>query len=149
MKAIGRIFLSTIFILFGISAIYHWDEAYTDLDAAIVNLQMVKGNIELMGSFLDLLTCYITILLALGIFLQVVGGLLVFFGFQVKLGAVFLALYLFGSTLVYFPFWLYEGEQLTYYLVLFFKNVSILGGVLLLFGGSKRQMKQLILNDEL
>ena len=149
MKIIGRIFLSSIFIIFGVSAIFNWDVAYTDLDAAIVNWQMYKGNIQLVGSFLDMLTCYITFLLSFGIFLQIVGGLMVFFGYKVKLGGVFLSLYIVGATLVYFPFWFYEGEQMTYNLVLFLKNISIFGGVLLLFGGQSRVKNHMILQDDI
>ncbi len=149
MKIIGRIFLSSIFIIFGVSAIFNWDVAYTDLDAAIVNWQMYKGNIQLIGSFLDLLTYYITLLLSFGIFLQVVGGLMVFFGYQVKLGGFFLSLYIVGSTLVYFPFWFYEGEQMAYNLVLFLKSISIFGGVLLLFGGYNRPKAHVIMQDDI
>ena len=149
MRIIGRIFLSIIFIIFGGSSIANWDVAYTDLDAAIVNWQMYKGNIQAVGSLLDVLTGYIQFLLGLGIFLQVMGGLMVFFGYKVKIGALFLSLYMVGSTLIYFPFWFYEGEQMTYNLVLFLKNVSIFGGILLLFGAVPKRTNQVIFNDEL
>jgi putative oxidoreductase len=148
-KVLGRIFLSTIFILFGISSIMNWDVAYTDLDTAIVNWQMYEGNPEVIGSVLDGLTSYVDIILGVGLFLELVGGLLVFFGYKPKLGAAFLAIFLLFTTLLYFPFWFYEGEQLNLNLVLFLKNVSIFGGVLLLFSGkgSSRQRIEMLDDD--
>jgi uncharacterized membrane protein YphA (DoxX/SURF4 family) len=149
MRVIGRVFLSIIFIIFGVSAILNWDVAYTDLDSAIVNWQMYKGNFEAVGSFLDMVTGYIPFLLGLGIFLQIVGGLMVCFGYKVKIGAFFLGLYMIGATLVYYPFWFYEGEQMTYNLVLFLKNISIFGGVLLLFGGKSKATTYAMLDDDM
>ena len=112
----------------------NWDVAYTDLDSAIVNLQMYSGNYQLIGSLLDQLVNYIPIMLGVGIFLQVIGGLLVFFGLRPRVGGTFLAIYMICATLIYYPFWFYEGEQMTFNLVLFLKNLAILGGIFLLFG---------------
>lgn len=148
-RVLGRIFLSTIFILFGVSSIMNWDVAYTDLDTAIVNWQMYEGNPESVGSFLDSLTSYVDLILGVGLFLELVGGLLVFFGYKAKLGAVFLSIFLICSTLLFFPFWFYEGEQLNLNLVLFLKNISILGGVFLLFSsrGHSRQRIEMLDDD--
>ncbi len=137
MRALGRIFLSIIFILFGVSSAMNWDVSYTDLDAAIVNLQMYSGNFQFIGTFLDQIVNYTSLILALGIFFQVIGGLLVFFGIRQKLAGAFLALYIIGSTLIYYPFWFYEGEQFTANLILFLKNLAMLGGIFLLFGAGK------------
>ncbi|MCH9616978.1 MAG: hypothetical protein SP4CHLAM5_05650 [Chlamydiia bacterium] len=147
-RVLGRIFLSTIFILFAVASIMDWDVAYTDLDTAIVNWQMHEGNPEFIGSALDELTSHVNIILVVGIFLELIGGLLIFFGFKPKLGAAFLAIFLFFSTLLYFPFWFYEGEQLNLNLVLFLKNVSIFGGVLLLFSGKGSSRQQIEMLDD-
>ena len=140
--------LSAIFIIFGISAIVNWDISYTDLDAALVNWQMYKGNAEFIGSFLDKLIGYIPIILGVGIFFQIVGGLLVFFGVRARIGALMLAFYLIGSTLIYYPFWFYEGEQMAFNLVLTLKNLSILGGVFLLFSFKNRGRASLEVMDD-
>ena len=137
MRALGRIFLSIIFILFGVSSGMNWDVSYTDLDAAIVNLQMYSGNFQFIGTFLDQIVSYTSVILAFGIFFQVVGGLLVFFGIKQRLGATFLSIYIISATLIYYPFWFYEGEQFTANLILFLKNLAMLGGLFLLFGGRK------------
>lgn len=113
----------------------NWDVAYTDLDTAIVNWQMYKGTGELVGTIIDRIAPYVTYVLIAGIAFEILGGLMIFFGYRAKLGAVLLSIYIIGATLLFYPFWFYDGEQLTYNLILFLKNVSILGGVFLLFGG--------------
>jgi len=135
MRALGRIFLSIIFIVFGVFSAMNWDVSYTDLDAAIVNLQMYSGNFQFIGTFLDRIVNYTSLILALGIGFQVMGGVLVFFGVRQRLAAAFLAVYIISSTLIYYPFWFYEGELFTANLILFLKNLAMLGGIFLLFGG--------------
>jgi uncharacterized membrane protein YphA (DoxX/SURF4 family) len=138
MTVLGRACISIIFIVFGVSAIFSWDLSYTDLDAALVNWQMQKTVGESLGGFLDVLVRYIPILLGVGIFFQIAGGALVFLGVKYKLGALMLAIYLVFNTLLYFPFWFYEGDQFTFTLVLFLKNLAIFGGILLLLGSKRR-----------
>ena len=133
IRFLGRFFLSIIFIIFGAASLINWDVSYTDLDAAIVNWQMYKGNVEVIGGILDLLVSYTAILVAVGIFLQIVGGLSVILGIKPRLGGLLLALYLIVYTNIYYPFWFYTGEQMMFNLVLYLKNLSIFGGVLLLF----------------
>lgn len=135
MRALGRIFLSIIFILFGGFSVMNWDVSYTDLDAAIVNLQMYSGNFQWIGTFLDQIVNYISLILALGIGFQIIGGLLLFFGIKQRLAGTFLAIYIISSTFIFYPFWFYEGEQFTANLILFLKNLAMLGGIFLLFGG--------------
>ena len=101
----------------------------------MVNLQMYKGNGELIGNLLDRLMNYLPVILGIGLFFQISGALLVFFGMKIKLGAFFLLIYLTFATLIYFPFWFYEGEQMIHNLTLFLKNIALLGGCLLLFRG--------------
>lgn len=147
-KIIGRAFLSTFFILSAVASIYSWDIAYTDLDTALVNWQMYKGNSAAIGGVLDNISDYVMIILVVGLFLELIGGLLVFFGYRVRLGATFLAIYLFFATLLFCPFWFYEDQQMSENLVLFLKNVSILGGILLLFSrGSSRGGLQMMDDD--
>ena len=147
-RIIGRACLATIFILFGISSIMNWDIAYTDLDTALVNWQMYQGNAQSVGSALDNLTGYVDIILGVGLFLEIAGGLLVFFGYKTKLGATFLAIFMIVNTLLFFPFWFYEGEQMNISLVLFLKNLSIFGGIILLFAGRGSRSSMQMLDDD-
>lgn len=140
--------LSIIFIIFGVSAIVNWDIAYTDLDSALVNWQMYKANAQFVGAALDKLTGFVPLILGIGIFLQIVGAILVFFGFKPKFGGFLLAIYIIFSTLIYYPFWFYSGEQLTFNLVLFLKNLAIFGGVLLLFRSRGRDRMNIEMIDD-
>jgi uncharacterized membrane protein YphA (DoxX/SURF4 family) len=101
----------------------------------MVNWQMYKNNAEVVGALLDRLMNYLPIILGVGIFLEIFGALLVLFGVNITLGAFCLLTYLTFATLLYFPFWFYEGEQMIHNLTLFLKNIALLGGCLLLFKG--------------
>ncbi|MCH9621239.1 MAG: hypothetical protein S4CHLAM20_06570 [Chlamydiia bacterium] len=109
---------------------------------------MYGNSIEIIAGLLDVLISYVTLLLCVGVGLEIVGGLLIFFGIKPKLGAIFLSLYIIGSTLIYFPFWFYEGAQLSLNFVLFMKNLSILGGVFLLFSSRRSSYRGYDMMDE-
>jgi putative oxidoreductase len=75
--------------------------------------------------------------------LALVGGLSILFGFRTRLGAVLLVLFLVPVTLFMHRFWAVADPQRAMIdQVMFMKNVSILGGVLLLlyFGGGPMSM---------
>ncbi|MCH9811372.1 hypothetical protein K0U07_01250 [bacterium] len=98
---------------------------------------------------MDTLLEYVGVILGVGLFFELAGGLLVFFGYRVKIGATFLAIYLFFATLLFFPFWFYEGEQLSTNLVAFLKNLSIFGGIFLLYARNSSRGSISMLSDDM
>ena len=60
------------------------------------------------------------------------GGILVCLSMKVRLGATLLFFQLLFSTVIYHYFWFLDGLAMAKALVLFMKNVSILGGLLLI-----------------
>ena len=70
--------------------------------------------------------------------IALIGGLSVALGYQTRIGAALLALFLVPVTLMMHKFWgLADPHQAEMQQIMFMKNVAILGGVLLLayFGG--------------
>jgi putative oxidoreductase len=63
---------------------------------------------------------------------EILGGLLILSGLIARVGALYLALYLIPTTIVFHNFWALEGEARDMQLVQALKNLSILGGLLLL-----------------
>lgn len=62
----------------------------------------------------------------------IVGGLLVLTGYRSKLGAAILIIVLLPATIIYHDFWNFPEIEQQEHLVQFIKNMSILGGLMML-----------------
>ena len=81
-------------------------------------------------------------LLVLTILLEVGGGLALITGFQARLAALALALFLVPVTLVFHGFWHADAAEVQNQLNHFLKNVAILGGMLVLFAAEEQRQAQ-------
>jgi putative oxidoreductase len=73
-----------------------------------------------------------TLLLAITIVIEVLGGLMLITGYKARIASIVLALFLVPVTLVFHAFWAADAANFQNQLTQFLKNVSILGGMLLL-----------------
>jgi putative oxidoreductase len=108
---LGRVLLSVIFLLSGLGKIFDWD----------VNAKLMASQ----GMPL------IPLLLAGAIIIELAGGLSVLLGWKARWGALLLFLYLIPTTLIFHDFWAFSGAEMQTQLVNFLKNLSIMGGLLL------------------
>jgi putative oxidoreductase len=76
-------------------------------------------------------------LLAVAIALELVGGLMIFLGIWVRLGALFLVIFIIPVTIVFHHFWQLHGADRTLQMIMFMKNLSIFGGLLYLIAWGK------------
>lgn len=67
--------------------------------------------------------------LAGAIVFLVVGGLSLLLGFQARIGALLLIVFLIPTTLIFHGFWKFEGDAAQMQMIQFMKNCSILGGL--------------------
>ena len=74
----------------------------------------------------------VSIVLGILVALQLLGGVLVFFGLAVSLGSLILLLHLLPVTFLFHPFWYLQGADQAKELVLFMKNCIAIGGILAL-----------------
>ena len=107
---IGRILLSLIFIVSGFGKIGQW--------SAMASMMASRG-IPLVS-----ITLPLTVLVELG------GGLALLFGYQARLAAALLALWLVPVTLTFHNFWAFHGPDQQAQVVNFLKNLAIIGGLL-------------------
>jgi putative oxidoreductase len=107
----GRMLLSVIFLVSGLGKIMDWN-----------------GNAQIMASQgLPL----VPLLLTGAIITELAGGLSVLLGWRARWGALLLFLYLIPTTLIFHDFWAFSGTEMQTQLVNFLKNLSIMGGLLL------------------
>ncbi len=109
----GRTLMSLIFVGSGAMKVLQW--------SATVQ-QMAQEGMPLVPLFLTA-----AIVIELG------AGLCLMFGYQTRIAALILALFLVPVTLVFHDFWSYaDAPQMTNQMQHFLKNVTIIGGLLIL-----------------
>jgi putative oxidoreductase len=107
----GRILLSVIFLWSGYSKLTGW--------SASAGFMASKGM------------PMVPVLLAGAIFVEIVGGLCLLVGFQARIVAWVLFLYLIPATLIFHNFWVLQGMERHGMLAHFMKNLAIMGGLLM------------------
>jgi putative oxidoreductase len=111
----------------GCANIYNWQVAEIDVARVVSSWQGYTGFAITM----------IPLLMGLGVALQIAGGLLLFLGFRVRLGAALLLAYLLPVTVIYHPFWFLTAQDQSFALILFLKNLAIIGGLIVVLALGK------------
>jgi putative oxidoreductase len=107
----GRVLLSTIFILSALGKL-------ADLGGTAAYMR--AAGMPMVGFFLPM-----AILLELG------GGLAILTGFAPRIGALALIVFIVPATLIFHAFWAASPADHQMQMIHFLKNLSILGGLLL------------------
>jgi len=71
------------------------------------------------------------VLLALSIVIKLAGAAMIILGWQARLGALLLFLWMIPVTFIFHNFWAVPAEQVQMQMNMFMKNVSMMGGMLL------------------
>ena len=106
---IGRVFMSSIFILAGTVKIIDFHQTAS----LVTSMSVPMGQLALV----------IAIILELG------GGLLLFFGWYTRFGALLLLIFVLLATYFFHSFWEYEGAAQVGNVYHFMKNLFIFGGL--------------------
>lgn len=131
---LGRFFLSAIFIISAIQKIFTWngtsESVFNQMCEWSLSSQVSNG----LQLFFERLLGWIPLLLAVHVIFELVGGVLLILGIRVRLAAFLLIISLIPGTLLYHNFWMLEGEAASLQTIMFLKNLSILGGLLIVLG---------------
>jgi putative oxidoreductase len=109
VSLLGRILLSAIFIISGLSKIGNFGATHQ----VMLDHGVPMASIFLLGSIL----------------IEVGAGVSVLLGLKARWGAALLIVYLIPVTLIFHNFWAYQGAEHQMQLVNFLKNISIMGGL--------------------
>jgi putative oxidoreductase len=112
ISLVGRILLTALFLLSGFMKLTHWSGTAGSMAA--------KG---LPAA---------SLLLAGAVLIELVGGLCIVIGYQTRIAAILQFLYLIPVTLVFHNFWSAPAAQQQDLMIHFWKNIGIMGGLLLL-----------------
>jgi uncharacterized membrane protein YphA (DoxX/SURF4 family) len=129
---LGRICLSLVFICAVVSQILNWEGAQQAFDACVSDWIVYPGLPDQVQKVFNLFLSYSSLLVILGVVFAGIGGLLVLLGIKVRLGAILLIIFLLPMTFIMHAFWMYEGSAHEMQMLMFLKNISILGGLFIL-----------------
>ena len=133
---LGRICLSLIFVTAVANQIFTWDAQVPYLINSVCDWLNQPNLPPLAAKGLNLLLSYASIAVMIAMILSGLGGGLVLLGIKVRFGAVCLILFLIPVTVIMHAFWLYQGQARDLQMIMFLKNVSILGGCFVLAASS-------------
>jgi len=111
----GRILLSQIFLVSGVIKLLNWSE--------VASMMQAHGLL------------FPTFFLVVVVIIELLGGLSILLGFQARMGALVLFLYLIPVTITFHNFWaaadaMEQQNQMQHFL----KNLALMGGLLLVAG---------------
>lgn len=143
MKAVfgllGRVCLSLIFVSSAFSKVINWEGNYQYLMAGLTHWLDYAAQMPDLYRFVDFFLPLAPVLLIIGTIFEGLGGLLILLGLKPRAGAVLLILFTIPTTLLFHAFWIIKGPDHDIQMIMFLKNLSILGGLfLVLAGGGKK-----------
>ena len=129
---VGRLLLSAIFILSAVNKIFDWQKTESGLINLFCDWQSyVHFSSSLTKLFTALISWTPEILIVITT-LELIAALLIFFGIKEKFGAFLLLVFFVPATFLLHPFWFLSGANKTFQMVMFMKNIALLGALLLL-----------------
>mgnify|MGYP000476327330 CR=1 FL=1 len=128
---LGRLLLSLIFLFSSFGKLLNWDQNVQYLAHSIQFWQQQMGDITEVQEIFHSFTPLLPLFLLVGLLLESIGSLLLLTGFRVKLGAFLLFIFLVPATVIFHPFWAVESGDYNNQLIMFLKNLAILGGLIM------------------
>jgi uncharacterized membrane protein YphA (DoxX/SURF4 family) len=138
---LGRIFIALFFLLSALNKMVDWQETERSLVSLLCDWHDYVSNTLVLQQFFGDLLAWVPALLILMTGLEILGGLFLFFGFQVQLGAFCLILVFIPLTILLHPFWFFEGLKREQALMMMMRNLALLGGLFFVavFGGKEKK----------
>ena len=143
LTVLGRIFVSVIFIASGVNKLLDWKSTENGVSKILSDWAQRAGDIDFLQTFFLQISPYVDILVLIALSFELIGGVMVLLGFHVKLGALLLFLFMIPTTILFHSFWYYEDPAQKIQLVMFLKNIAIMGGLLYMmaFGSGSKENK--------
>ncbi len=134
---LGRALLSIIFISAAIHQFADWQATLQFFNQALTDWLAISIGSNFIQSALEWGIANASTLLMAGVLIELLGGLMVFLGLWVRLGALLLIVFLIPTTLIFHHFWLLQEPERHDQMINFMKNLSIGGGLIYLLAMGK------------
>ena len=120
IQLLARALISTVFIVFGF-------QQFTNIAGYTANANIVKFSGMTAGILAPVVIAYLVAAIDL------IGGLCVLVGFKTRCASIALIIFVILTLFIAHNFWVMEGAPRVGNQVNFYKNLAIIGGLLLLY----------------
>ena len=120
IQLLARALISTVFIVFGF-------QQFTNIAGYTANPNIVKFSGLIAGVLAPVVIAYLVAAIDL------IGGLCVLVGFKTRCASIALIIFVILTLFIAHNFWVMEGAPRVGNQVNFYKNLAIIGGLLLLY----------------
>jgi putative oxidoreductase len=120
IQLLARALISTVFIVFGF-------QQFTNIAGYTANANIVKFSGMTAGILAPVVIAYLVAAIDL------IGGLCVLVGFKTRCASIALIIFVVLTLFIAHNFWVMEGAPRVGNQVNFYKNLAIIGGLLLLY----------------
>jgi len=120
IQLLARALISTVFIVFGF-------QQFTNIAGYTANPNIVKFSGMIAGVLAPVVIAYLVAAIDL------IGGLCVLVGFKTRCASIALIIFVILTLFIAHNFWVMEGAPRVGNQVNFYKNLAIIGGLLLLY----------------
>lgn len=127
---IARGCFSLIFIVAGVGKLMNWQGTVDHLAQTFSEWHMHFEGSLITSNIHEVLVSSGYTILAIATFLEIVGALLIFTGFKVRIGAFLLLIFMIPVTVIMHPFWFSIGSEMHQEISIFLKNLSLIGALL-------------------
>jgi uncharacterized membrane protein YphA (DoxX/SURF4 family) len=104
---------------------------------------MIPGHwMHWAQSWLEMALPYLPLILGIAVVFELLGAACVLLGVNVRFGALLLVLFLIPVTVLMHPFWTVQGSEYDVQVATFLRNLSIIGGLLILLAYGKGEPRQ-------
>jgi uncharacterized membrane protein YphA (DoxX/SURF4 family) len=129
---IARICMSAIFLIAGFAHISDFDGFESSLTNALYSISEHSGGSVWIQTSVEKVMPFVPVLSIVTLFILVIGGISVFLGIKYRLGAILLIIFLAPVTFIVHHFYFLEGAERQMQATMFWKNLAILGGLIVL-----------------
>jgi putative oxidoreductase len=126
----GRICISALFLLSAINKVIDWQATERGLVSLLCDWHAYVSNYGAIQKFFAAILPWVPAILVVATVLELLGGLLILFGIKPRIGAFLLVIFFVPATILLHQFWFLEGIKRELQMVMFVKNIAILGGLL-------------------
>lgn len=145
---LGRMCLSLIFILAGAKTVMDWQGSQTFLLNSLCDLLNYTRESPDLQELMTLIIPWANAMLVIAVVFELLGGILLFFGVKVRFASFLLIIFLIPVTVICHHFWYLQGDDQQMQMTMFFRNLSIFGGLLTVLAlgtgssGKRREAKE-------
>jgi putative oxidoreductase len=139
---LGRLCLSLIFIVAGVRMLLDWQGTEHFFIATLCDWLSITMGRPGLQDLVEMAMNHSMLCLWASVFCTIGGGVLVLLGLSVRLGAFLLLLFTLPATILFHHFWSLHGVERQAQMEMFIRNISIIGGLLLLLAYGKGGCKK-------